>query len=125
MHAERFVFEFASMQEEVFDVNVNNGWWGVRFRAIQVTPLIEPTVVIGCLGLVTSEVAEAMEAVRKTPKNEWGNYKTKDSFVRELAGTVLRCMDIAQALELPLAEAIVEELEQNRTRGIRHGGKAA
>ena len=44
---------------------------------------------------------------------------------RELAGTVIRCMDIAERFDLRLAEAIVEEIKANAERGFRHGGKAA
>ena len=34
-------------------------------------------------------------------------------------------MDLAERLNLPLAEAIVEEIKANAERGFRHGGKAA
>jgi len=115
-----------AIAKEAWRINEANGWWDAR-RAIMRSELPAATqhVVIACLGLVTSEVAEAMEAVRKHPPESWGDPKTKDTLVRELAGCVIRCMDLAVELRLPLGEAIAEELWANVTRGHKHGGKAA
>lgn len=114
------------MQLSVFDVNTANGWWEERDEIIMSKmPGAEAIVIIGCLGLITSEVAEAMEAVRKHEPETWGDAETKDTLVRELAGTIVRCMDLAEHLGLPLAAAIVAENEANKARGYKHGGKAA
>lgn len=111
---------------EAWAVNVANGWWDER-KAIAESglPGARANVIIACLGLVTSEVAEAMEAVRKHHTKTWADTKTKDTLARELAGATVRIMDLATALDIDLGEAIHEEVEANRARGYKHGGKAA
>lgn len=117
---------FKQLSSQAYTVNVLNGWWDER-RAIIRSNLAgaKANVVLACLGLITSEVAEAMEAVRKQPPETWADPKTKDTLVRELAGATIRIMDLAEELDLPLEEAIVAEIEANRARGHKHGGKAA
>ena len=117
---------FTYLSGSAYSVNVLNGWWEER-RALIRSNLAgaKAHVVIACLGLVTSEVAEAMEAVRKQPPETWADAETKDTLVRELAGAVVRCMDLAGELDLPLAEAIRAEIRANTDRGHKHGGKSA
>jgi NTP pyrophosphatase (non-canonical NTP hydrolase) len=121
--------QFLNLFHEVglcaFEVNYANGWWEQRHNAIDATREIAPTIYIACLGLVTSEVAEAMEAVRKHDPATWGDAETKDTLVRELAGTIVRVMDLAHHLNLPLGEALLAEIEANAKRGFMHGGKKA
>lgn len=121
-----FAFYFQLAQRGAFNVNTLNGWWDDRNGILESKlPGAVAIVVIGCLGLVHSEVSEAVEAVRKHDPATWGDAQTKDTLVRELAGTVVRCMDLAERFDLPLAEAIVEEIKANSERGYKHGGKAA
>jgi NTP pyrophosphatase (non-canonical NTP hydrolase) len=121
-----FAFFFHLAQRGAFDINTLNGWWDDRNRIMMSgANNAMPIVVTGCLGLVATEVSEAIEAVRKHDPSTWADANTKDTLVRELAGTVVRCMDLAERLGLPLAEAIVEEIKANAERGYRHGGKAA
>lgn len=121
-----FAFFFHLAQRGAFDINTLNGWWDDRNGILESKlPGAVPTVITGCLGLVSTEVSEAIEAVRKHDPSTWADAKTKDTLVRELAGTIVRCMDLAERLDLPLAEAIVEEIKANAERGFRHGGKAA
>lgn len=42
----------------------------------------------------------------------------------ELADVVIRIMDYAKARGLLVAEAIIAKSEYNKTRPIKHGGKA-
>lgn len=115
-----------SAAREAWMVNANNGWWVDRRRIMASgLPGAVPTVVIACLGLVTSEVVEAMEAVRKHDPATWGNVKTKDTLARELAGATVRIMDLAAELDIDLGNAIHHEVEANKARGYKHGGKAA
>jgi len=121
-----FKTEFDAMQLRAFTINVDNGWWNNRDLLMQSNiPSATQNVALACLNLVNSEVAEASEAVRRHPITDWGKHRIKDTLVRELAGTVIRCMDFAQRFSLPLSEAIIEELENNKTRGQLHGGKSA
>lgn len=121
-----FVHTFDRAQRSAYQVNYLNGWWDDRNKIIQSEmPGALPLVIIGCLGLAHTELSEGIEAVRKHDPKTWADVKTKDTLVRELAGTVVRCMDLAERLGLPLAEAIVAEIKANAERGYRHGGKAA
>ena len=106
-------------------VNVANGWWQERERLAAQGKEAKATVILAALGLVTSEVAEAMEAVRKHDPATWRDTATKDTLARELGGAVVRIMDIAVWLRIDLGQAVVEEIEANATRGYKHGGKAA
>lgn len=117
---------FDALAHQAWSVNTTNKWWDERRDIIESRlPGAQANVVIACLGLITSEVAEGMEAVRKHPPKTWGDAKTKDTLVRELAGAVIRCMDLATELSLPLGDAIRFEIEANKARGPKHGGKAA
>ena len=123
---ETFIHSFQVAQRSAYGVNCRNGWWDDRNKIMESGELNAVQIVtLSCLGLVASEAAEAMEAVRKDNFATWGNHAAKDTLVRELAGTVVRCMDLAERFDLPLAEAIVEEIKANAERGFRHGGKAA
>lgn len=121
-----FVHTFDWAQRSAYQVNVANGWWDDRNAIIRSEmPGALQIVVTGCLGLVATEVSEAIEAVRKHNPKTWADANTKDTLVRELAGTVVRCMDLAERFNLPLAEAIAAEIKANAERGYKHGGKAA
>ena len=64
-HQDDFIQAFQKAQSGAYQINVANGWWDDRngimesgsANAVQI-------VTLSCLGLVTSEVAEAMEAAR-------------------------------------------------------------
>lgn len=128
--AVHFVEAFGLAQQSAYEINTANGWWADRNLLMESSPknlkeCAQASVIISLLGLVTSEVAEAMEAVRKHPPETWADASKKDTLVRELAGTVIRCMDMAERFKLPLGDAIIEELKANRERGYKHGGKKA
>ena len=113
------------VSEEAYSINVANGWWDDRAGVENAHHAGEVNVTIACLGLIMSEAAEAIEAVRKHPRQAWAETTTKDTFARELAGIVIRTMDLAERKGVDLGEAIRAELEANKTRGRMHGGKAA
>lgn len=121
-----FETHFRETQGVAHRANVANGWWDDRRRLMTSgVPGAQANVILACLALVTSEVAEAMEAVRKHDPDTWADPETKDTLVRELAGCVVRCMDLSGELGLPLAEAIRAEIRANTARGHKHGGKSA
>ena len=94
---------------EVNAINRANGWEVL-------TPDEWPDVrkVITALALVTTEVAEAIEAVRNDDRT---------NFAEEMADTVIRCLDICGGLGVDLDAEVAAKLEKNRNRGHRHGGK--
>ena len=121
-----FIRLFQKAQSDAFDINAANGWWDDRNTIIRSEmPGALPLVIVGCIGLAHTELSEGIEAVRKHDPKTWSDPNTKDTLVRELAGAIVRCMDLAERFNLPLAEAIVAEIKANAERGYKHGGKAA
>lgn len=98
-----------ALAAEVNEINRANGW-------DVLTPDDWPDVrkVITLLALVTTEVAEAIEAVREDDRT---------NFAEEMADTVIRCLDICGGLGIDLDAEVRANLAKNRTRGYRHGGK--
>lgn len=74
------------------------------------------------LMLVTSEVVEALESLRKgnPPDNKLPGY---DGVSVELADAIIRIMDYGVANGYKVAEALTAKLLYNRTREYKHGGK--
>lgn len=128
-----FVASFRRTQDWAHGVNRANGFWeeleelgGILSKVgrVELRERLFREIVLGRLALIHSEPSEAVEAVRKQNPNVWLSTE-KDSLTSELAGTIVRCMDLAAWLGLPLAEAIVAEVNRNSKRGYMHGGKAA
>ena len=69
------------------------------------------------LGLVTSELGEAMDALRQ---NKHGLY-TKDTFEDELADTLLRLFDIIGGLDIDIEGQLEWKNEYNKSREKKHG----
>lgn len=116
-------------QDEAYHINVTNGWWDKRLKMHSVLKENgidnSPNQIIELCGLIDSEIAEAIEAARKHKPETWSDPNTKDTLVRELAGAVVRIMDLCEHYKLPLGEAFIAELNHNAGRGHMHGGKAA
>ena len=118
-------FVISRVTNEAHAVNVANGWWKTRDRVLMLGREEKAIVVIGALGLICSEVGEAMEAVRKHDPMTWADTKTKDTLACELSDIVIRTMDLAGSIGIDLGEAVRVGLERNKGRGHMHGGKAA
>lgn len=73
-----------------------------------------PETIAARLMLVTTEVAEACEALRE---------RDLRAFAEELADVVIRVASLADGLELDLDALIAAKLEKNEAREHRHGGK--
>lgn len=68
----------------------------------------------GVLMLITSEVAEALEAFRKD------DFK---GFSEELADVVIRVVGLAHGLGIDLGVEVEKKVLKNRKRPVKHGGK--
>lgn len=66
------------------------------------------------LMLVTTEVAEAMEAFR---------HDDQANFAEELADVMIRTIGLSHGLGIDLGAAIEAKMAKNRARAYRHGGK--
>lgn len=72
--------------------------------------------ILAWLMLVSTEVAEAAEAVRNGDEA---------NFTEELADICIRVFDYAFALGINLQAAIEAKMTKNEARAFRHGGKRA
>lgn len=122
---------FTQLGQEVGEVNIANGWDTSRAMIANPTAYDAKWVVahkIAELGLITTEVAEAIEEVRHGhAMNEVyysGETNKPEGVPSELADSMIRIFDIANAYSIDLAAALIEKLAHNRTRGLHHGGKA-
>ena len=107
-----------NLQASIRTINAINGWSA-------------PDDAYGCaahhdvvrLALVSTEVAEAIEAVRHhNPLSE--HIPGVSALEEELADIVIRVLDLAEFRGYDLGKAIAAKLEYNKGRGYRHGGKA-
>lgn len=64
--------------------------------------------------LITSEVTEAMEALRK-------DGRAGEHFTEEIADIFIRTADLAQQLGLPLEKVLFKKMEKNEKRPRMHG----
>jgi len=72
------------------------------------------------LMLIVSELGEALEALRKNRRQK-GNVWKKDTFEDELADTVIRIFDMAEARGVKLEWQIKKKMQYNRKRPLKHG----
>lgn len=133
MHARHeFITAFSNLQLIVHQAMREAGFWEdseelmlmASLNSLQLEEANHRQLAIKTLGLVMTEPAEAIEAARKHNPETWGDVTKKDTLVRELAGTVVRCMDMAGHGNWRLGEAIVEEMLANLQRPRKHGGHA-
>jgi NTP pyrophosphatase (non-canonical NTP hydrolase) len=95
------------LQKQIHEANVEKGFWG------------EPRTVAHCIALIHSELSEALEADRKDLMDDHlPQYK---GLIVELADAVIRILDLAGHLNLPLGQAIIDKLAYNKSRPYKHG----
>lgn len=123
----RFARMLDLAEQQVYDVNVGNGWFD------------EDRTVGDDIALLHSEVSEMLEAFRshgladatvgepaidKTLAGESFTSQPKpEGFGSECADVLIRLLDTCRRRGVNLAEEFDRKLEYNRTRGHRHGGK--
>lgn len=79
-------------------------------------PFDDARHVLSWLMLITTEVAEAAEEVRR------GDF---EKFSEELADICIRVFDVAGACNVNLEQEIINKMSKNEKRPERHGGKRA
>ena len=74
------------------------------------------------LMLIVSELAEALEALRKgNPPDE--KLPQHSNFVVELADAFIRILNYAGEKNLDLAQAVLDKMKYNESRPYKHGKK--
>ena len=66
------------------------------------------------LGLIHSEVSEALEAFRRADLF---------NFQEELADIIIRTLDLGYGLAMDMDATVAKKMEENKTRPYTHGGK--
>lgn len=103
-----FITYWNYVQEEVHGIAEEKGWWDEERNQAEI------------LCLIHAEVSEALEALRNGNPTSY-NIRTHRQLTEELADVVIRVMDYAGGVNLPVAHAIIEKMEYNATRKYRHG----
>ncbi len=134
-HNVRALFKdyFTEMQRRVHKNAVVKGFWGEpaekHYTSIGINTFCDPQHLYYIYGgidkklsryaLMHSELSEAVEAVRKPKQDEHVPDFTSEAV--ELADTIIRIMDYAEAYGIPVAEALVEKAAFNDQRPRMHG----
>lgn len=106
---------FREMQSDVFTLAHNNGFWDNTDPASPEAQTVKAA-------LIMTEAAEFIESARagtiwdKTDKDI-----PLTNGAEELADIVIRVMDLAKAMKIDLADAIVQKHQYNKTRPYKHG----
>lgn len=72
--------------------------------------------ILSWLMLITTEVAEAAEAARIGDLRHFGE---------ELADILIRTLDCAESLGINIEQELLDKINKNAARPIKHGGKLA
>jgi len=120
------------LAKEINKTNKTKGFWDNMNYSIDITKdqvrfiglskHIKDAFIAQKLALVHTEVSEAVEATRLEgyEENGYGLY-TKDSFVDELADTIIRVLDICGQLDIDIEKQIEWKLNKNKSREFMHG----
>lgn len=103
------------LRDRAYENAVNNGFYDHG----------TPNVSAYCSNL-HGEVSELWEAHRKgTLLDQCDKPVALTCIEEELADILIRCFDMAGALQVDLDRAVEEKMRYNATRSYRHGGKVA
>lgn len=101
------------MANEVFQNNVNHGFWEGK---------VEDYNKGEKLMLIVSELAEALEAIRAhdSPDDKLSQYPGEHV---EIADAIIRLLDYCAAYKIPIGEVLLAKHNYNVGRPYKHGKK--
>ncbi len=105
----KMIYNINMLRDKCFQNALDAGW----HTDLETGELIERNKA-EMLMLIVSEVAEAMEGVRKDLKDDHLPLRSMEEV--ELADTIIRIMDYAGRWGLDIGGAIIEKLEYNKNR---------
>lgn len=118
--------DFKDLQKRIGTSAYRNGWHDryIELKSKSDTDGLREHV-ISKIALVTSELSEAVEELRKghDVTHVYVVDKKPEGFPVELADAVIRALDLAEMLGIDLEDVIQSKLDFNVTRGVMHGGK--
>lgn len=128
-----FITSFKSMQADSHKTAVDKGWHDKRNELIRLVnenysdtqdmrAFATKLVISQMLCLCHSEISEGLEGLRKDLDDD--KIPEFSMLEAEIADTIIRFMDLAEAFNLRIAEALVAKARMNKGREFLHGGKS-
>jgi len=103
--------EFQKLQADIHGMACNKGWWDTPRKPLEVH------------ALVSSEIGEATEEVRKGSPYLYYEGEKPEGEAVELGDAIIRILDYAQRNGWDMEDIIHKKMAYNKTRPYRHGGK--
>ena len=98
-----------SIGEDAHNHKIKHGW-----KITTMDDWENPESILSVLMLITTEIAEAAEAVR---------HDDIENFREELADVFIRTVSFAHGMDIDLADAVIKKMAFNKTRPFKHGDK--
>lgn len=115
--------DLRELQNILHAMAISKGWWTEHCDHVGNIQM-NPHELAAKLCLIHSEVSEALECVRRGELETFVSEGKPEGLPTEIADVVIRCLDLAGALGIDLADEIERKRAYNATRLHRHGGKA-
>jgi|688.fasta_scaffold119660_6 hypothetical protein len=140
--------DLTELSKEIFSTNKEKGFWENHFGTMYLVETndnfskeqakaIQDAFVSQKLMLITTEIGEAMEALRDDNYSiilkDWHfdiedretkiffEDNIKNTFEDEIADSIIRLLDLSGGLNIDIQKHIDLKLKYNKTRGYKHG----